>query len=153
RRRSPPGTVQDPPGQSRGRHLENRRRREEEARRQRSPPGRDRARSAKPGRRALRARERCRRAAEAELSAAAVARVGELTDAAAARWRDREALVFRDRRYTFGEIAAEVDRAARGLIHAGVEPGDKVALWLLNGPEWIFAMFALAKIGAVHVPI
>jgi len=80
-------------------------------------------------------------------------RFGDLTDAAASRWGDREALVFRDRRYTFGQIAAEVDRVARGLIHAGVEPGDKVALWLLNRPEWIFAMFALAKIGAVHVPI
>jgi len=80
-------------------------------------------------------------------------RFGDLTDAAASRWGDREALVFRDRRYTFGQITAEVDRVARGLIHAGVEPGDKVALWLLNCPEWIFAMFALAKIGAVHVPI
>ena len=83
----------------------------------------------------------------------AVERFGDLTDAAAARWGDREALVFRDRRYTFRQIAAEVDRVARGLIHVGVQPGEKVALWLLNCPEWIFAMFALAKIGAVHVPI
>ena len=34
-----------------------------------------------------------------------------------------------------------------------VRPGEKVAIWLVNCPEWIFAMFALAKIGAVHVPI
>jgi fatty-acyl-CoA synthase len=80
-------------------------------------------------------------------------RFGDLTDRAAARWGDREALVFRDRRYTFRQIAVEVDRVARGLIHAGVRPGDKAAIWLLNCPEWIFAMFALAKIGAVHVPI
>jgi fatty-acyl-CoA synthase len=83
----------------------------------------------------------------------AVTRFGDLTDAAAARWGDREALVFRDRRYTFRQIAAEVDRVARGLIAVGVRPGEKVAIWLLNCPEWIFAMFALAKIGAVHVPI
>ncbi len=87
------------------------------------------------------------------MDARAVTRIGDLTDAAAARWGDREALVFRDRRYSFGQIAAEVDRVARGLLHIGVGPGEKVALWLLNGPEWIFAMFALAKIGAVHVPI
>jgi len=80
-------------------------------------------------------------------------RFGDLTDAAASRWGDREALVFRDRRYTFGQIAAEVDRVARGLIHAGVEPGEHVAIWLVNCPEWIFTMFALARIGAVHVPI
>src|SRR5439155_6996326 len=83
----------------------------------------------------------------------AATRLGDLTDAAAARWGDREALVFRERRYTFREIATEVDRVARGLIRAGVRPGEKVAIWLLNCPEWIFAMFALAKIGAVHVPI
>ena len=80
-------------------------------------------------------------------------RFGDLPDAAAARWGDREALVFRERRYTFRQIAAEVDRVARGLIRAGVQPGEKVALWLVNCPEWIFALFALAKIGAVHVPI
>jgi len=82
-----------------------------------------------------------------------VTRFGDLPDAAAARWGDRDALVFRDRRYSFRQIAAEVDRVARGLIHAGVGPGEKVALWLLNCPEWIFAMFALARIGAIHVPI
>jgi len=87
------------------------------------------------------------------MNAPAVTRFGDLTDAAAARWGDREALVFRERRYSFRQIAAEVDRVARGLIHAGVRPREKVALWLVNCPEWIFAMFALAKIGAVHVPI
>src|SRR6185436_15058015 len=80
-------------------------------------------------------------------------RFGDLTDAAAARWGDRDALVFRDRRFSFRQIADEADRVARGLIHAGVGPGEKVALWLLNCPEWIFAMFALARIGAIHVPI
>src|SRR5437899_10362238 len=87
------------------------------------------------------------------MNASVVTRFGELTDAAAARWGDREALVFRQRRYSFRQIAAEVDRVARGLIRAGVRPGEKVAIWLVNCPEWIFTMFALAKIGAVHVPI
>src|SRR6266849_1035557 len=87
------------------------------------------------------------------MDARAVTRFGDLTDAAAERWGDREALVFRERRYTFRQIAAEVDLVARGLIGAGVRPGEKVALWLINCPEWIFAMFALTKIGAVHVPI
>ncbi len=35
----------------------------------------------------------------------------------------------------------------------GIQPGDKVALWLVNRPEWVFLQFALAKIGAVLVPI
>ena len=78
---------------------------------------------------------------------------GELPGEAARRFGDREALLFRDRRYTFRQISQEVDRLARGFIHLGVEPGERVCLWLTNCPEWIFAMFALAKIGAVHVPV
>ena len=56
------------------------------------------------------------------------------------------------RRLSFAELAAGVDRAA-GLIALGVRPGDKVALWLLNRPEWIEVAFAVMKIGAVLVPI
>jgi fatty-acyl-CoA synthase len=87
------------------------------------------------------------------VEAPAASRFGDLPAAAAARWGDREALVFRDRRYSFRQIADEVDRVAHGLIHAGVEPGEHVAIWLVNCPEWIFTMFALARVGAVHVPI
>src|ERR1044071_5682063 len=78
---------------------------------------------------------------------------GDLPGEAARRYGDREALAFRDRRYTCREISGEVDRLARGLIHAGIAPGERVCLWLNNCPEWMFAMLALARIGAVHVPI
>jgi fatty-acyl-CoA synthase len=84
---------------------------------------------------------------------AATLTFGELPGAAARRFGDREALAFRDRRYSFRQIAREVDRLARGLIHLGIAPGERVGLWLVNCPEWVFAMFALARIGAVHVPI
>lgn len=78
---------------------------------------------------------------------------GALPGEAAARFGDREALTFRDRRYTFRQIAGEVDRVAKGLIHLGAQPGEKVAIWLQNCPEWVFAMFAIARIGAIHVPV
>jgi fatty-acyl-CoA synthase len=78
---------------------------------------------------------------------------GSLVDDMAERFGAREALVFREQRITFGELRERVDELARGLIALGVEPGDTVALWLMNRPEWIFAMFALARIGAVQVPI
>ena len=42
---------------------------------------------------------------------------------------------------------------ARGLIGLGVEPGDRVALWMTNRPEWVFLMFAVAKVGACLVPL
>jgi fatty-acyl-CoA synthase len=57
---------------------------------------------------------------------------GQLVDRAAERWGDREALCFEGRRWTF----------------AGVEPGEHVCLWLNNCPEYLFTLFAVAKIGA-----
>jgi fatty-acyl-CoA synthase len=79
--------------------------------------------------------------------------MGSLPARAARRWGAREALYWKGRRLTFADLAAGVDRAAKGLIALGIRPGDKVALWLLNRPEWIEIAFAVMKIGAVLVPI
>jgi fatty-acyl-CoA synthase len=80
-------------------------------------------------------------------------RFGDLADDIAARLPDREGLVFDASRYTFGEVAARIDEAARRLIAAGVGHGEHVALWLNNSDDWIFIAFAVQKIGAVLVPI
>jgi fatty-acyl-CoA synthase len=80
-------------------------------------------------------------------------RFGDLADDIAARLPDREGLVFGTLRYTFREIAARIDDAARRLIAAGVRHGEHVALWLNNSDDWIFISFAVQKIGAVLVPI
>jgi len=78
---------------------------------------------------------------------------GQLVDRAAEQWGDREALCFAGRRWSFTQFREETDRAAKGLIAAGVEPGDHVCLWLANRPEYLFIFFAIARIGAVIVPI
>src|SRR5262245_40755342 len=80
-------------------------------------------------------------------------RFGDLADDIAARLPDREGLVFGASRYTFREVAARIDEAARRLIAAGVGHGEHVALWLNNCDDWIFISFAVQKIGAVLVPI
>lgn len=80
-------------------------------------------------------------------------RFGDLADDIAARLPDREGLVFGASRYTFREVAARIDEAARRLIAAGAGHGDHVALWLNNSDDWIFISFAVQKIGAVLVPI
>ena len=51
------------------------------------------------------------------------ATLGMLPERAARRWGGREALCFRGRRTTFADLAAGVDRVARGLIALGVRPG------------------------------
>ena len=79
--------------------------------------------------------------------------LGSLPDGMARKLPHREALVFEARRFTFAEVAAEVDRAAKALMALGVRQGDHVCLWLNNCDDWIFLMYGLAKIGAVQVPI
>jgi fatty-acyl-CoA synthase len=79
--------------------------------------------------------------------------IGALPKRAAQRWGAREALCFGGRRWTFTDIAAGVDRVARGLIALGIRPGDKIALWMLNRTEWIEIAFGVMKIGAVLVPV
>ena len=79
--------------------------------------------------------------------------LGSLPDEAARRWGAREALYFHGRRWTFAELAAHIDAVAKGLIQLGVTPGEKVALWMVNRPEFIQTAFAIMKIGAVLVPV
>ena len=80
-------------------------------------------------------------------------RFGDLPEEMACKFANREALVFQDERYTFAELKAEVDRAAKALMALGVERGDHVSLWLNNRSEWVFLMYALAAVGAVQVPV
>src|SRR5215831_18857004 len=79
--------------------------------------------------------------------------IGLLPERAAQRWGAREALAFQGARWTFAELEAGVDLAAKGLLQLGIAPGDKVALWMVNRPEWLHAMFAIMQIGAVLVPV
>ena len=79
--------------------------------------------------------------------------LGALPSRAARRFGSREALVFEGRRWTFEEFDRDVDRAARGLLAAGVAPGEKLALWLPNRPAWLHAFFGALKIGAVVLPL
>jgi fatty-acyl-CoA synthase len=80
-------------------------------------------------------------------------RFGDLPAEIAGRFAQHTALVFENERYTFAEVHAQVDLAAKALMALGVKRGDHVALWLNNCPPWIFIAFGLAKIGAPLVPI
>ena len=66
---------------------------------------------------------------------------------------DRHAIVFDDRRMTFGELADRVNRLANGLADLGVGAGDRVAAMQVNCNEHIECYFAAAKLDAIFVPI
>ena len=81
--------------------------------------------------------------------------IGDMLDQTAERHANNEALVSRHQslRYTYRELRAEVDRAARALMALGVEKGQRVGIWAPNCAEWTITQFATAKIGAILVNI
>ncbi|MBU0516476.1 MAG: AMP-binding protein, partial [Proteobacteria bacterium] len=66
---------------------------------------------------------------------------------------DHPAIVFGRRRVTFQELDQGSDRLAWGLQERGIAPGDRCVLMMPNSITWIEAYYALAKIGAVVVPV
>lgn len=74
-------------------------------------------------------------------------------DAAAAAAPDREALVIGRARLTFGGLADRSMCMAAAWQELGVGRGDRVGLWLENSPQWAVAFWALARIGAIVVPL
>jgi fatty-acyl-CoA synthase len=81
--------------------------------------------------------------------------IGANFDATVARFGDREALVDRTtgRRWTYAELAADVDALALGLLELGIGQADRVGIWAPNCPEWTLTQYATAKIGAILVNI
>jgi acyl-CoA synthetase (AMP-forming)/AMP-acid ligase II len=67
------------------------------------------------------------------------------------RYGEAEALVFGGQRYTFRDVKAEADRASRKLLRLGCRPGDKVALWLPNRPEFLWVWLGASQAGLVTV--
>jgi fatty-acyl-CoA synthase len=54
---------------------------------------------------------------------------------------------------TYAEFRDDVDTFARSLIALGVKPGDHVAIWATNVPQWFITFWAATKIGAVLVTV
>jgi long-chain acyl-CoA synthetase len=79
--------------------------------------------------------------------------VAQAFDEATARAPERAAVVFYGRAITNGELREASDRLACALARLGVQKGDRVALYLLNSPQFIIAYFAALKCGAVVTPI
>jgi len=71
----------------------------------------------------------------------------------AARHADRELIVGDSGRLRYGEAEAVSARMARALLAAGVGKGTRVGVCFPNGPEWVLAWLAAARIGAVVVPL
>lgn len=72
---------------------------------------------------------------------------------AVARHPATVALVDGDTRLTYAQLDAEVGRVAAGLAARGVAAGDRVAAILGNGAPFVILCFAVARLGAIFVPL
>ncbi len=79
--------------------------------------------------------------------------VPSLLESGARLGHDRLALVCGRDRLTYGDLLQAVEQAAAGLQALGVSRGDRVALCLESSWEAVVAIFAIARAGAVFVPI
>lgn len=79
--------------------------------------------------------------------------LGRLLADRAESHRSEVFLRFREGELTYGDVDRAANRVAQGLVAHGVERGDHVAVMLPNSADLLYVIFALARLGAVAVPI
>jgi acyl-CoA synthetase (AMP-forming)/AMP-acid ligase II len=66
---------------------------------------------------------------------------------------DRDCMVFEGKRYTFSQINERSNRLANSLAGLGIKKGDMAAILQVNCNQFLEVYFALAKLGAILVPL
>ncbi|MCV7441036.1 fatty acid--CoA ligase family protein [Mycobacterium paraense] len=79
--------------------------------------------------------------------------IPEMVLSAADRFGDAEAVVDGPLRLTFAQVVERIRCAAGAFADAGVDKGDRIAIWAPNSAEWIIAAFGLLTAGGVLVPV
>ena len=72
---------------------------------------------------------------------------------AAATWGDHPAVVQGDVTLSYSELRRRADQAAKAFMAAGIEKGDRIAIWAPNIWEWPVALLGLQAAGGVLVPL
>ena len=65
----------------------------------------------------------------------------------------REAIIYNDKRVTYGQLNERVNRTAAVLKARGITKGSRVALLMVNSNAFLEVFFACAKLGAIAVPL
>jgi acyl-CoA synthetase (AMP-forming)/AMP-acid ligase II len=79
--------------------------------------------------------------------------VSDFLSDSAIRFPEKDFLVWRDRRISYGSMSRKVDALAAGLADEGLVAGDRVGLCMGNSPEYVLAYFGVMKAGAAVVPV
>lgn len=79
--------------------------------------------------------------------------VGQVLDRQAARHPDKAAVIFRGEKISFRALREASFKLADSLAHRGIARGDRVAICLPGGPEYIYTYLACWSLGATVVPL
>jgi long-chain acyl-CoA synthetase len=79
--------------------------------------------------------------------------ISSLLIESAARRPEHPAIRFFEQTITYEGLNKQVDRLSHGFVHVGLHPKDVCVLMMPNSPEWAIVYYALAKIGAVVLPV
>lgn len=79
--------------------------------------------------------------------------IGDLLRRTAARHPAKTAVVFGDLRQSYADLDLTVNRTANALAARGVRKGDRFAVFSHNNHAFVVAYFALARLGAISVPV
>ena len=79
--------------------------------------------------------------------------VGDVPAMGADRYGEKLALEYRGEAYSYADLEARSNRVANALVEAGIDPGDRVALFLENSLQFPESFFGVIEAGAVAVPL
>ena len=79
--------------------------------------------------------------------------IQDFLEETAARLPQKVALVCDDRSFTYADLDAAANRLANALRHAGVQRGDRVGVFLENGPEAVISVFGILKADAAFIVV
>jgi fatty-acyl-CoA synthase len=79
--------------------------------------------------------------------------IGSALDEGALKYGDKVAMVFHNGAVTYNQLKQTSNIIARGFLSLGVGKADKVAIWMAGYAEWAYVYYALARIGAIMVPV
>lgn len=71
----------------------------------------------------------------------------------AAKYPDKEAIVFKDETITYGELETESNRLAHSLLKNDIKKRDRVGIYLNRSITSVIGLFGVLKAGAIYVPI
>lgn len=79
--------------------------------------------------------------------------LGDLLTRTVARTPEKLAFIYKNRKVTYKQLDELVNKTANGLRERGIEKDDHIAIFSKNNLDFIVVMYAVARIGAVLIPI